>query len=165
MWFHGDSAAIPVVQEVNRVTVHGVDLLTFPPAACGTALELAPSKSISAKHSLIPTEPQVVKTVVKTAVVMYLKGQAPVAALVTNTRQQATAITPEAKAAISKELADVRKEKEEILQTLKEQPAVVAAKSADEAAIKAYQDMTKRDDLNKLVYALHTQMQAAKAEK
>jgi hypothetical protein len=70
-----------------------------------------------------------------------------------HTRQQAADITPEAKATISKELADVKKQKEELLKTLKEQPAVVAAKSADEAAIKAYQDMTKEAEYVKLQQA------------
>ncbi len=77
-----------------------------------------------------------------------------------NTRQQVADITPEAKAAISKELADVKKQKEELLKTLKEQPAVVAAKSADEAASKAYQEMTKEAEYVKLQQARDEARQA-----
>lgn len=69
------------------------------------------------------------------------------------TRLAAADITPEAKAEIQKELTGIKKQKEELLKTIKDLPAVAAAKSAEEAASKAYQEMAQEPEYAKLQQA------------
>ncbi len=69
------------------------------------------------------------------------------------TRLAAADITAEAKAEIQKEMAAIKKQKEEMLKTIKDLPAVSAAKSAEEAASKAYQEMTSEPEYAKLQQA------------
>lgn len=71
----------------------------------------------------------------------------------THARKSAADLTPEAKAAIDKELADIKKQKDEMQKGFEAQPVVLAAKAAKEAADTAVAALTKEPEYAKLAQA------------